>query len=66
MVSKFGDGRGGARAAVAGPRRAVNCDLCDGGVPYCVAACPHDAAFRIDGPALLREVVARTHPAERR
>ena len=42
-------------------RRAVNCDLCGGGDPFCVKACPHDAAFRIDGPALLNEVVARAN-----
>jgi Fe-S-cluster-containing hydrogenase component 2 len=44
-----------------GPRRAVNCDLCGpvGGEPFCVQACPHDAAFRVDGPTLLHEVTVR-------
>ncbi|HEY2910840.1 MAG TPA: cyclic nucleotide-binding domain-containing protein [Gemmataceae bacterium] len=42
-------------------RRAVNCDLCGsvGGQPFCVSACPHDAAIRLDGLQLLREVTAR-------
>ena len=42
-------------------RRAVNCDLCGsvGGKPFCVSACPHDAAFRMDGLQLLKEVTAR-------
>ena len=40
-------------------RKAVNCDLCDGGEPFCVQACPHDAAFRWDGPTLLQEVTKR-------
>jgi Fe-S-cluster-containing hydrogenase component 2 len=52
--------RGGDSLTVAA-RRAVNCDLCDGGEPYCVQACPHDAAFRWDGPTLLNEVVARAN-----
>jgi Fe-S-cluster-containing hydrogenase component 2 len=44
------------------PRRAVNCDLCAdiGGKPYCVSACPHDAAFRLDGQELLATVAARS------
>jgi Fe-S-cluster-containing hydrogenase component 2/CRP-like cAMP-binding protein len=54
-----------SRAVVRGPRQAVNCDLCDGGVPYCVDACPHDSAFRMDGQQLLTEVVARMKRAER-
>jgi Fe-S-cluster-containing hydrogenase component 2/CRP-like cAMP-binding protein len=54
------------KAAVGGARRAVNCDLCDGGTPYCVEACPHDAAFRLDGPTLLKKVVTRIDRAERR
>jgi Fe-S-cluster-containing hydrogenase component 2 len=42
-------------------RRAVNCDLCGsvGGKPFCVAACPHDAAFRMDGLQLLQETTRR-------
>ena len=41
--------------------RAVNCDLCGsvGGKPFCVAACPHEAAFRMDGLQLLQEVTDR-------
>ncbi|HEX3150177.1 MAG TPA: cyclic nucleotide-binding domain-containing protein [Gemmataceae bacterium] len=47
-------------AAVA--QRAVNCDLCHGLVPdnaepFCVSACPHEAAFRWDGNQLLAKVV---------
>jgi Fe-S-cluster-containing hydrogenase component 2 len=42
-------------------RRAVNCDLCNGGEPFCVQACPHDAAYRLDGPTLLGEVVSRAN-----
>ena len=43
------------------PRRAVNCDLCGpvGGDPYCVSACPHDAAFRLSGDDLLDTVLDR-------
>jgi Fe-S-cluster-containing hydrogenase component 2/CRP-like cAMP-binding protein len=42
-------------------KRAVNCDLCHDLVPpgadtFCVAACPHDAAFRWDGETLLSAV----------
>ncbi|MFO0801828.1 MAG: cyclic nucleotide-binding domain-containing protein [Gemmataceae bacterium] len=42
-------------------RRAVNCDLCGsvGGQPFCVSACPHEAAFRMDGLQLLNEVTVR-------
>ncbi|HEY1189194.1 MAG TPA: cyclic nucleotide-binding domain-containing protein, partial [Gemmata sp.] len=40
-------------------RRAVNCDLCQGNEPYCVQACPHEAAYRMDGPGLLNEVLHR-------
>ncbi|MBA4066587.1 MAG: hypothetical protein C0501_23355 [Isosphaera sp.] len=40
-------------------RVAKNCDLCEGGEPRCVRACPHDAAFRWDGQHLLGEVVTR-------
>lgn len=42
-------------------RRAVNCDLCGsvGGKPFCVAACPHEAAFRMSGLDLLGQVTER-------
>ena len=40
-------------------RVAANCDLCDGGEPRCVEACPHEAAFRFDGAGLLQVVEAR-------
>ncbi|MCS6863517.1 MAG: cyclic nucleotide-binding domain-containing protein [Gemmataceae bacterium] len=40
-------------------RRAVNCDLCRGEEPFCVEACPHEAAFRMSGPELMDEVLAR-------
>jgi Fe-S-cluster-containing hydrogenase component 2 len=40
-------------------RLAKNCDLCGGDVPLCVRACPHDAAFRLPGRAVLAEVVTR-------
>jgi Fe-S-cluster-containing hydrogenase component 2 len=57
---------------VADPRRthrvaqlkAANCDLCDSvgnfstPHPACVAACPHDAAFRLTGQQLLDRVLA--------
>lgn len=48
-------------SAGTGPRKAVNCDLCGpvGGDPFCVQACPHEAAFRMDGPTLLSEVTVR-------
>jgi Fe-S-cluster-containing hydrogenase component 2 len=29
-------------------QRAVVCDLCRGGIPACVHACPHDAAMRVN------------------
>jgi Fe-S-cluster-containing hydrogenase component 2 len=47
--------------ASSGPRRAINCDLCGpvGGDPFCVQACPHEAAFRMDGATLLNEVTVR-------
>jgi Fe-S-cluster-containing dehydrogenase component len=46
-------------AAIA--HRAVNCDLCQGLVPpgaepFCVSACPHDAAFRWTGEKLYETV----------
>ncbi|MDY3551902.1 cyclic nucleotide-binding domain-containing protein [Gemmata sp. JC717] len=40
-------------------RRAVNCDLCGGNEPFCVQACPHEAAYRMSGPGLLTEVLHR-------
>lgn len=40
-------------------RKAVNCDLCNGTEPYCVHACPHDAAVRTDGKGLLQLVLGR-------
>jgi Fe-S-cluster-containing hydrogenase component 2 len=59
MVPRI-EAKEGESAAVA-TRRAVNCDLCNGGEPFCVQACPHEAAFRLDGPTLLNEVVARAN-----
>ena len=44
------------------PLKAAACDLCDAHGdharpdPQCVASCPHDAAFRLTGPELLRLV----------
>jgi Fe-S-cluster-containing hydrogenase component 2/CRP-like cAMP-binding protein len=49
---------GGDPLLTAAPR-AVNCDLCNGGEPFCVEACPHDSAFRTSGPELLDEVLGR-------
>ena len=49
--------------------KAANCDLCDSAGnlmaphPACVAACPHDAAFRMSGPELLERVMGR-HAAD--
>lgn len=60
MIAKVeGEAEKGMTAAVA--KRAVNCDLCHDLVPhgadtFCVAACPHEAAFRWDGETLLRNV----------
>lgn len=59
MVPRDGDVEKARRiAAVA--LKAVNCDLCQDLVPekadpFCVAACPHDAAFRWDGDQLLQK-----------
>jgi Fe-S-cluster-containing dehydrogenase component/CRP-like cAMP-binding protein len=44
-------------------QRALNCDLCDGLVPkgadpFCVSACPHEAAFRWDGDTLGKKIAA--------
>ena len=43
------------------PRKAINCDLCGdlvprGSDPFCVRACPHEAAFRFDVKDLLAAV----------
>ena len=54
-LAAFADGNPHLTAA----RKAVNCDLCDGTEPYCVDACPHDAALRIDGQGLLKLVQGR-------
>jgi Fe-S-cluster-containing hydrogenase component 2 len=51
------------QAHIAGHLKAANCDLCDASGdlstprPACVAACPHDAAFRMTGPELLERVM---------
>ena len=45
-----------------GQLKATACDLCDAHgdrstpQPQCVAACPHDAAFRMSGPELLERI----------
>jgi Fe-S-cluster-containing dehydrogenase component/CRP-like cAMP-binding protein len=50
------------------PLKASTCDLCDSvgelSTPYprCVAACPHDAAFRMTGDELLSMVTQRGNP----
>jgi Fe-S-cluster-containing hydrogenase component 2 len=49
----------GGNPNVTAARRAVNCDLCGGDEPYCVQACPHEAAYRRTGPALLEEILHR-------
>jgi CRP-like cAMP-binding protein/Fe-S-cluster-containing dehydrogenase component len=46
-------------------QKATTCDLCrdvvpEGHDPSCVYACPHDAAFRMSGPELLRLVEGRS------
>ena len=56
-AANFLEGRPSLIAA--GPVHAVNCDLCNGDTPYCVQACPHDAAFRLDGPELLKRMSNR-------
>ncbi len=45
----------GATTTAVVARQAANCDLCSsvGGKPFCVNACPHDAAFRWDGQTLM-------------
>jgi Fe-S-cluster-containing dehydrogenase component len=52
----------GAARTAAVQQRAVNCDLCQGlvppgGEPFCVRACPHEAAFRYSGEELLEETL---------
>lgn len=59
MVSRDGPRPPDSTGLVAAPRRAVNCDLCGGDTPYCVQACPHDAAFRLAGDELYAEVLGR-------
>ena len=50
------------KARLVGQPKAAVCDLCDAHgdrsspQPQCVAACPHDAAFRLTGPELLERV----------
>ncbi len=45
--------------------KAATCDLCDAEgdraapKPQCVASCPHEAAARVTGPQLLKNVIAR-------
>ncbi len=54
---------------IVGQLKAANCDLCDARGelssprPACVAACPHDAAFRLTGPELLERVM-KAHAQE--
>ncbi len=50
-----------AERRAADVRVAVNCDLCQDTTtpdeePFCVSACPHEAAYRIDGVTLLDKV----------
>jgi Fe-S-cluster-containing hydrogenase component 2/CRP-like cAMP-binding protein len=53
------------RSQLVGQLKAANCDLCDSAgdlaspEPACVAACPHDAAFRMTGPQLLARAMGR-------
>lgn len=51
---------GGRRAVL--QEKATTCDLCTsvGGDPSCVYACPHDAAHRMTGKELEREVLGTT------
>ena len=55
---------GSAKMVAETRKRAVNCNLCQDLVapdrdPFCVAACPHDAAFRWTGEDLLARVAYR-------
>jgi Fe-S-cluster-containing hydrogenase component 2/CRP-like cAMP-binding protein len=67
-ISTIDPERAGRTYAV-GQLKAANCDLCDARGelssprPACVAACPHDAAFRLTGPQLLQRVMGK-HAAE--
>jgi Fe-S-cluster-containing hydrogenase component 2 len=50
-----------AKRTAAVVQKALNCDLCHGLVPagadpFCVSACPHEAAFRWDGDTLGKKV----------
>jgi Fe-S-cluster-containing hydrogenase component 2 len=49
----------GGNPNVTAARRAVNCDLCNGEEPFCVQACPHEAAHRMSGPDLMDELLSR-------
>jgi hypothetical protein len=57
------DSENAGRPRLVGQLKAANCDLCDAmgelsaPRPACVAACPHDAAFRMTGPELLERVM---------
>ena len=52
-------------------KKAVVCDLCvdqcltDGQEPSCVYACPHDAAFRVDGPSFFGLPILPPHEAKK-
>ena len=52
----------GVKMIAAVEKKAVNCDLCHdlvpaGADPFCVSACPHDAAFRWDADRLLKTAI---------
>jgi Fe-S-cluster-containing hydrogenase component 2 len=49
----------GGNPNVTAARKAVNCDLCNGEEPFCVQACPHEAAHRMAGPDLMNELLSR-------
>ena len=49
----------GGNPLLTAARKAVNCDLCGGDEPFCVQACPHEAAYRTAGPDLMDEVLSR-------
>jgi Fe-S-cluster-containing dehydrogenase component len=45
-------------------RKALNCDLCHdlvrpGADPFCVSACPHEAAYRLSGEEMWKRVTAK-------
>jgi Fe-S-cluster-containing hydrogenase component 2 len=54
------DSREPERLAPVVQRKAITCDLCASldGQPSCVYACPHDAAHRMSGEELLKEIGA--------